>query len=205
MRFLRVFIALVAAWMGLTLLAGCLDDLRYHMACQVPKTIEASRLIGTWRAEYDNYINPDADFVLGTERISGIEEVILQPDGTYTQRFQSPQYSYERSGNRWELINHPSEGQKLVMYDLVYFAQGLKLSQGPLELFPQRADFSRYQRLRFETGIEAEKLMVNYPADGFVYLYPRYCLGKLQLLQMTSSWGDPDALAPVNPMFSRVK
>lgn len=205
MRFLHVFTALVVAWMGLTLLAGCLDDLRYHAACQVPRTMEASRLIGTWRAEYDNYINPDADFVPGTERISGIEEVILQPDGTYTQRFRSPQYSYERSGNRWELLNHPSEGPKLVMYDLVYFAQGLKLIEGPLELFPQSADLSRYQRLWFETGIEAEKLTVNYPADGFVYLYPRYCIGKLQLLQMTAVRRDPDALAPVNPMFSKVK
>lgn len=205
MRFLRVFTAVVAAWMGLTLLAGCLDDLRYHAACQVPRTMEAPRLIGTWRAEYDNYINPDADFVPGTERINGIEEVILQPDGTYTQRFRSPQYSYERSGNRWELLNHPSEGPKLVMYDLVYFAHGLKLIQGPLELFPQSADLSRYQRLRFETGVEAEKLTVNYPADGFVYLYPRYCIGKLQLLQMTAVRGDPDELAPVNPMFSKVK
>lgn len=191
--------------MCLTLLFGCLDDLRYHVACQVPKRIEASDVIDTWRAEYDNYSNPYGDFVPGSERISGIEEIILRPDGTYTQRFQSPEFTYERLGNRWELLDHPSEGPKLVMYNLVYFAHGLKLIEGPLELFPQRADFSRYQRLRFETGIEAEKLTVNYPADGFVYLYPRYCIGKLQLLQMTSSWGDPDALAPLNPMFSKVR
>lgn len=205
MRSFHLFPTLVAALMGLTLLAGCLDDLRYHVACQVPKTIEASRLIGIWRAEYDNYINPDADFVPDTERISGIEEVTLRPDGTYAQRFQSPEFTYERSGNRWELLNHPSEGPKLVMYDLVYFAHGLKLTQGPLELFPQSADLNRYQRLRFETGIEAEKLTVNYPADGFVYLYPRYCIGKLQLLQMTAVRGDPDELVPDNPMFSKVR
>jgi len=205
MRSLHVSKTLVASLVCLTLLTGCLDDLRYHIACQVPKTIEASDVIGTWRAEYDNYGNPDGGFVPGSERISGIEEIVLRPDGTYTQRFHSPEFTYERSGNRWELLDHPSEGPKLVMHDLVYFAHGLKLIEGPLELFPQRADFSRYQQLRSETGIRAEKLTVNYPADGFVYLYPRNCLGKLQLLQMTSSWGDPDAQAPLNPMFSKVK
>jgi hypothetical protein len=146
---------------------------------------------------------PDGGFVPGSERISGTEEITLRSDGTYTQRFQSSEFTYERSDNRWELLDHPSEGSKLVMHNLVYFAHGLKLTEGPLELFPQRADVSRYKQLRSETGIEAEKVTVNYPADGFVYLYPRNCLGKLQLLQMTSSWGDPDAQAPLNPMFSR--
>ena len=205
MRSLHVSKTLVASLVYLMLLTGCLDDLRYHVACQVPKTIETSDVIGTWRAEYDNYGNPDGGFVPGSERISGIEEIVLRPDRTYTQRFQSSEFNYERSGNRWELMDQASEGPKLVMLDLVYFAHGLKLIEGPLELFPQRADFSRYQQLRSETGIRAEKLTVNYPADGFVYLYPRNCIGKLQLLQMTSSWGDPDALAPDNPMFSKVK
>jgi hypothetical protein len=205
MRSLQLSKTLVASLVCLTLLSGCLDDLRYHVACQVPQTIAASDVIGAWRAEYDNYGNPDGGFVPGSERISGTEEITLRSDGTYTQRFQSSEFTYERSDNRWELLDHPSEGSKLVMHNLVYFAHGLKLTEGPLELFPQRADVSRYKQLRSETGIEAEKVTVNYPADGFVYLYPRNCLGKLQLLQMTSSWGDPDAQAPLNPMFSRVK
>lgn len=205
MRLLHCSKTLVATLVCLMLLSGCLDDLRYHVACQVPKTIEASDLTGTWQAEYNDFSNPYGDFVPGSERISGIEEIVLRPDGMYTQRFQSSEFNYERSGNRWELLDQASEGPKLVMHDLVYFAHGLKLIEGPLELFPQRADFSRYQQLRSETGSRAEKLTVNYPADGFVYLYPRNCLGKLQLLQMTSSWGDPDAQAPLNPMFSRIK
>jgi hypothetical protein len=205
MRSLQLSKTLVASLVCLMLLTGCLDDLRYHVACQVPKTIETSDVIGTWRAEYDNYINPDVDFVPGTERISGIEEVILRPDGTYTQRFQSPEFTYERLDNRWELVDHPSEGSKLVMHDLVYFAHGLKLTEGPLELFPQSADLNRYQERLTATGIQAEKLEVDYPDDGFVYLYPRNCLGKLQLLQMTAIRGDPDELMPDNPMFSRVK
>lgn len=205
MRLLHLPKILGASLVCLILLSGCLDDLRYHVACQVPTTIEPFDVIGTWRTGYNDYLNPDADFVPDTERISGIEEVVLRPDGTYTQRFQSLEFTHERSGNRWELLNHASEGPKLVMHDLVYFAHGLKLIEGPLELFPQRADFSRYQRLRSETDIRTEKLTVNYPSDGFVYLYPRNCLGKLQLLQMTAVRGDPDELAPDNPMFSRVK
>ena len=205
MRSLHLFKTLLVTLVCITLLSGCLDDLRYHVACQAPKTIETSDVIGTWRAQYDNFRNPYGGFVSGSEMISGIEEITLQPDGSYTQSFRSPEYTYEHSGNRWELLDHPGEGPKLVMHDLVYFAHGLKLTEGPLELFPQRADFSRYQQLRSETGIRAEKLTVNYPADGFVYLYPRNCLGKLQLLQMTSSWGDPDAQAPLNPMFSKIK
>ena len=162
-------------------------------------------MIGTWRAEYDRFLNPYADFVPGSERISGIEEVVLRPDGTYTQRFQSPEFNYERSGNRWELLDQASVGPKLVMHDLVYFAHGLKLTEGPLELFPQSADLNRYQKLLTETGTRAERLEVDYPDDGFVYLYPRNCLGNLQLLQMTAVRGDPDAVAPDNPMFARVK
>ncbi len=196
---------LVVTLLCLALLSGCLDDLRYHVACQVPKTIEASDVIGTWRAEYDRFLNPYADFVPGSERISGIEEVVLRPDGTYTQRFQSPEFNYERSGNRWELLDQASVGPKLVMHDLVYFAHGLKLTEGPLELFPQSADLNRYQKLLTETGTRAERLEVDYPDDGFVYLYPRNCLGNLQLLQMTAVRGDPDAVAPDNPMFARVK
>ena len=196
---------LVVTLLCLALLSGCLDDLRYHVACQVPKTIEASDVIGTWRAEYDRFLNPYADFVPGSERISGIEVVVLRPDGTYTQRFQSPEFNYERSGNRWELLDQASVGPKLVMHDLVYFAHGLKLTEGPLELFPQSADLNRYQKLLTETGTRAERLEVDYPDDGFVYLYPRNCLGNLQLLQMTAVRGDPDAVAPDNPMFARVK
>jgi hypothetical protein len=36
------------------------------------------------------------------------------------------------------------------------------------------------------------KLAVQYPADGFVYLYPRNCTGKFVLLQMVSRQSDPD-------------
>jgi hypothetical protein len=47
------------------------------------------------------------------------------------------------------------------------------------------------------------KIIVEYPIDGFVYLYPRNCLGKLVLLQMVSGTGDPDALAVHNPVFTK--
>ncbi len=61
---------LVVTLLCLALLSGCLDDLRYHVACQVPKTIEASDVIGTWRAEYDRFLNPYADFVPSSQRRS---------------------------------------------------------------------------------------------------------------------------------------
>ncbi|MFZ2358547.1 MAG: hypothetical protein WA040_04320 [Anaerolineae bacterium] len=205
MKSLSLSSILIVSLACLVLLSGCLDDLHYHVACQVPKAIEHADVIGTWRAEYDNFRNPYGGFVPGSEMISGIEEITLQLDGTYTQSFRSPEYTYERSGNRWELLDHPSEGVKLVMHDLVYFAHGLTLARGPLELFPQSADLNRYQERLTATGIQAEKLEVDYPDDGFVYLYPRNCLGKLSLLQMTSSRGDPDMVAPLNPIFSKVK
>jgi hypothetical protein len=175
------------------------------MACQVPEVVQSSNVIGTWQLEYSNFSNPAGGLVSGSEMISGIEEITLLSDGTYTQSFRSPKFEYEHSGSRWELLDHPSEGPKLVMYDLVYFAHGLTLTEGPLDLYPQSADLNRYQRLSSETGIRAEKLTVNYPKDGFVFLYPRDCLGKFSLLQMTSSWGDPDAVAVLNPVFSKVK
>lgn len=141
----------------------------------MPQNNEASDVIGTWRAEYDRFLNPYAVRTrFRTDQRH--RDHILRPDGTYTQRFQSPEFNYKHSGNRWELMDQASEGPKLVMLDLVYFAHGLKLIEGPLELFPQRADFARYQQLRSETGIRAEKLTVNYPADGFVYLYPGIAL-----------------------------
>ncbi len=49
------------------------------------------------------------------------------------------------------------------------------------------------------------KLAVQYPTDGFVYLYPRSCLGKFVLLQMVSEPADPDDPTVHNPVFERLR
>lgn len=162
-------------------------------------------IIGVWRAEYSNYINANADFVEGTTRITGVEELVFDADGTYTQSYHSAEFEYDSLEYRWQLIAGSDEGPKLIMHNLKYFAFGMDLTDGPLNLRPQMADLLRHQRSRAEMGSGAEKLTVDYPEDGFVFLYPRHCLGKLSLLQMTSGPGDPDALAVDNPIFSKVR
>jgi len=195
--FWGTIVVLIAA---LGLLSGCLDDIRYKGPCQVPPTIEESDLTGKWTIEYSNYWSTD---FYGTTPITGIDTLTLQADGTYKQMFRSEDYNYDSPINDWELISESGEGSKLVMYNLRYFAYGLEHIDGPLGLDPQMPDALRYQKFRTETGIKND-IAVDYPDDEYVFLYPRRCLGKLVLLQMTSG-GDPDELAVHNPAFTKTK
>lgn len=185
---------------ALLLLSGCLDDIRYNMPCQVPDTLEMSDIVGIWQLKYSKYRS--AHFREATP-ISGDEQLVLNKDGTYTQTFHSAGFGYESPAHEWELITDSGEGSKLAMHNLKYFAYGLDHVNGPLELAPQTPDLLRYQRLRLEKKIAKGDITVNYPDDGYVYLYPRYCLGKLVLLQMVSGTQDPDDLTVHNPAFTR--
>lgn len=183
----------------LGLLSSCADDLRYMGPCQVPGAISVEDLAGEWSIVYDGFLSADS---YDTTSITGVETLVVNANGTYTQTFQSEEYVYESPVNSWDLVTDSGEGVKMAMHGLRYFAAGLENANGPLDLGPQTVDRLRYKRLREETGIES-RISVVYPVDEVVYLYPRRCIGKLVLLQMTSRAGDPDDLTVHNPPFTR--
>lgn len=159
---------------AMILLSGCLDDIHYNMPCQLPTTLEENEVTGTWSIEYSEYKSPhfrDATVVNGTEQID------IYPDGTYRQSFQSDDYSYDGPVGNWNLDSERAEGSKLIMHNLKYYAYGVEQIGDTIELGPQTPDRLRYKKSRSNTGIQSD-ILVNYPYDGFVYLYPRRCLGK---------------------------
>jgi len=183
------------------ILSGCLEDIRYRMPCQRPDDVEQSEIVGVWRIHYRNYKNPNSP----SSRIGGVESLIIHADGTYSQHFQSPGYNYTGPENRWSLVLDEGDGAKLKMEDLRYFADGFDYMNGPLILALQLPDILDYEESVPLIADQKAKIVVNYPEDGFVYLYPRSCLGKFVLLQMTSDPGDPDALGVDNPVFTKVE
>lgn len=183
----------------LTVLTGCLDDIRYKMPCQMPDTVEEADVIGTWQLTYRNFGNPDSP----STKVSGTETLVLAEDGAYTQTFRSPDFDYEGQG-QWELITSEGDGPKVAMYGLKYFANGIDYRNEALLLSLQMPDLLRYHEM-YSWEERTAKLVVNYPTDGFVYLYPRSCLWKFVLLQMVSGAGDPDDLAVHNPVFTKVE
>ena len=156
---------------------------------------------------YSNYTSPfGGAFVPGTESINGTERIVFNKNGTYIQTFESEQFNYASTENQSELVSSVNEGPKLVMYGFKYFPHGLYLSGEGLEHSPQMFDELLYQEARQKTGVKTEKFGIKYPKDGFVFLYPRICVGKLALLQMVAAGlGDPDSLGIDHPPFEKTK
>lgn len=182
-------------------LSGCLNALRYNGPCRVPNGIDSSDLIGTWQIRYRNYDNPNSP----SSPITGIETLIINADGTYSQQFQSDTYNYVGEVYQWSLVLDEGDGPKLQMMDLVYFTDGIEQKDGPLVLSLQMPDQLRFQDLYPNRDERTTKIVVNYPDDGFVYLYPRHCFDKFVLLQMVSDSGDPDDLTVHNPVYERIR
>jgi hypothetical protein len=182
------------------LLVGCLDEVRYKMPCRIPQEIQAPELVGSWQLEYRNFINSDSE----SAWISGTETVTIVSNGMYVQVFDGPEHSEIRPLAEWRLITDEGDGPKLAMTDLRYYANGIEYSNGPLLLRLQTPDQMRYHDTYPLREQRQAKTIINYPADGFVYLYPRHCLGKLVLLQMVSGSGDPDDLTVHNPVFTKI-
>ena len=195
----KFFILLLAVALAFSLV-GCLDDIRYNMPCRIPQDIEEHKLLGIWQLKYHNYINPDSE----SAKITGTETLILLSNGTYIQVFDGPGYVQIGPVHEWKLITDEGDGPKLAMTDLRYYANGVEWVDGPLLLRSQKPDLLRYKQIYPLPSEGQAKLTVKYPEDGFVYLYPRYCLGKLVLLQMVSGFVDPDDLTVHNPVFSKL-
>ncbi len=191
----------VVLTLAISMLAGCLDDIRYNGPCQRPDDVDQSEIVGIWQIHYRNYKNPGSP----SSRISGVETLIIHANGTYRQHFQSPGYNYTGPESRWSLVLDEGDGAKLKMEALRYFADGFDYMNGPLILALQMPDILDYEESVPLIADQKAKIVVNYPEDGFVYLYPRLCLGKFVLLQMTSDPGDPDALGVDNPVFTKVE
>jgi hypothetical protein len=189
--------------LAISMLAGCLDDdfFRYKGPCQRPDDVEQSQIIGVWQANYRRFWNPDSP----SSEISGVETLIIHADGTNSQHFESPEHSYISSANKWSLVLDEGDGAKLQMEGLRYFANGLDYVAGPLNLSLQLVDILAYKESIPRIADRKAKIVVNYPEDGFVYLYPRSCLGKFVLVQMVSGGGDPDALAVRNPVYTKAE
>lgn len=91
------------------------------------------------------------------------------------------------------------------MANLRYFANGVPASNGKLTLAIQTPDELHLQdQYGWDFDKRTVKLAVQYPADGFVYLYPRNCTGKFVLLQMVTYQSDPDDPTVHNPVFEKV-
>ena len=197
-RLVQCVVLMLAMFMG----AGCLDDdfLRYKGPCERPDDVELSQVIGVWQANYREFLNPDSP----SSRISGVETLTIHADGTYSQLFESAEHNYTGPANQWSLVLDEGDGAKLKMEGLRYYANGLDYVNRPLNLRLQMADKLDYKE-SVPLADQKAKIVVNYPEDEFVYLYPRTCRGEFVLLQMVSGGGDPDDLTVHNPVFTKVE
>jgi len=139
--------------------------------------------------------------------MEGQETVTLNKDGTYQQSFVSGTYSYTSPLHHWEFIADAPDGPKLRMHSMKYFSEGIQQanSLAHITLSPQRADLDRLQKyLQAHPPSETTDVVagVAYPEDRFIYLYPRFCEGKLSLVQMGFRVGSDDWY-PNNPVFHR--
>ena len=140
-------------------------------------------------------------------RMEGQETVTLNRDGTYQQTFVSSTYSYTSPLNHWGFIGDTPDGPKLRMHGMKYFSEGIRQANSfvHITLSPQRVDLDRLQKyLQAHPPSETTDIVagVAYPEDGFIYLYPRFCEGKLSLVQMGFRVGSDDWY-PNNPVFHR--
>ena len=190
---------LVATLVCLLLLVSCADDIRYRGTCSIPETVAVDQVIGAWQAEYSNFSSSSQQ---KATTHGGIERIQMFHDGTYVQTFDSPNFSYVSERYTWRLVSE-GDGPKLEMQGLRYFANGIEASEETLNLLMQTPDVIRFRDKYGYEGTEARtvKLAVQYPTDGFVYLYPRNCLGKFVLLQMVSDPADPDDPTEHKPVF----
>ena len=202
MRTPRWLVGIAATLLCSALMLGCSDEFRYSRSCDVPNAVDRTEVAGVWQTEYRNYQAYDPE--QGATPISGVERLIVLSDGTYIQTFDSPSHTYASKPNPWRLV-HEKDGPKLEMADLRYFANGVAASNGKLRLSIQTPDVIHIQdQYGWDFDTRSLKLGVQYPADGFVYLYPRNCTGKFVLLQMVSRQADPDDPSVHNPVFEKV-
>ena len=194
--------------------SGCIDDFRYKGPCRAPGKFTKDDVLGRWQALYVDYQSPY--FVPNTpdpvsvmilqkeaEKISGADNLTFYKDGTYIQHFQGDGFEYRSRPLRWELDKDNFGRPKLVMYGLRYFAFGLSNAEGPLYLQPQNVDQIWYQKQNI-ISTESNQPIIAYPSDGYIFLYPRSCLGKTVLVQMVGiNCCDPDNLAVVHPVFEK--
>ena len=110
LRRIIALITLLALCGGLGLLCGAL----YRASVLGPsQTFEISDLVGTWRADYGQYDVPDPT-TLG--KVSGVETITLQADGTYQQAFGDV---YTGPWNQWRLESGQTlhlEGGRLFIF-----------------------------------------------------------------------------------------
>lgn len=202
---------LVLSIVSISIVTACTGETRYLGPCATPTKVDESEIVGRWQIIYSRYMSPGiprttASFDSLTERypVTGIEEINIQLDGTYVQSFRQEGTIYENGQNSWRLEEEAPDAPKLVMSNLRYYAYGLQNAAGPLYLEPQMSDLLRIQVPLEEGNKPYHHLDVSYPGDGYIYLYPRRCGGKLVLLQMVSDSGDPDSLGVTHPVFDRI-
>ncbi len=183
------------------LLSSCFGGANYNqLNCDIPPNLDDKAVVGDWQLEYQNYKSLDEP---DSVRITGTERIEIRADGTYVQSFESPGFHYQGLANKWKLIAE-ADGPKLAMADLRYFAKGIEFSDKPLTLMIQVDDLVKYYRLPKSQRLRTPKIKIDYPGEGFIYLYPRYCNSRLALVQMVSSFIDPDSGGVHHPVFEKV-
>lgn len=179
------------------LLIGC-SNREYNGECKTPEKFTQSEIVGKWHIDYDNFYIDDFDYA-GT--VNGHEELTFFNDGTYIQTFTSGGYKYTSELLAWEMVAGKPDAPKIKLYGMKYFTYGPDNIDATLDLGPQMTDRLRNQAERQRTGNYSLGTHVNYPQDGFLFLYPRLCSGQINLLQMVAGPRDPDSQGVVNPVF----
>lgn len=97
------------------------------------ETLEASNLVGTWQANYENYELYDAAWMITTlVRITGVEIFILKADGTYQQIYDNGKgYVYTSPWNKWSLERLPNGRLQVHLEGARYYLNGIEWAEDP--------------------------------------------------------------------------
>lgn len=195
-RAAAIVTCVVSAW----LVVAC-ADIRLYGPCGVPKQLHEGDLTGGWQLTYANFLTEPSSILM-----NGDETLFLYEDGVYAHTFISSEYAYRDGGNTWEFILDAPDSPKLKMNGMKYFADGIERAtpDKPFNLSPQMPDSFRVQDYnKDKKGDQWVRSGLDYPTDGFIYLYPRLCDGELALVQMMDPRQDPDDMTVQNPVFRR--
>lgn len=154
------------------------------LACGHSLWVRESDVIGTWQTTYGSI---DGGFT---------EQITLNANYTYVQVFENGL----ENRSTWQLIKgEPYSPKILLNYGWFYYTTtDYTVGEAELgtitkskQLTPQVIDI-------VEHGSE---IVINYPKDGYIYMYPRICQGKFALQGMVDHDVDLDSRASIGAMY----
>lgn len=177
----------------ITLLIGCCCVCTYNIeflrgyiapiACGHSLWVRESDVIGTWQTTYGSL---DGGFT---------EQITFNADYTYIQVFENGL----ENRSTWQLIKGEPDSPKILLNngwfyyttdDLTYEVELGTITKSK-QLTPQVLDMLEY----------GSKITINYPNDGYLYMYPRMCQGKFTLQGMVDYFVDWDETGADGAMY----